>query len=55
MGKCGIRSQHGDINLEIYITNQKLRQLKARISKLQSGGTGNRIIFQKPYFGFWNV
>ena len=27
--------EHGDLNREIEVTNQKLRQLKARISKLQ--------------------
>ena len=35
MEKRGIRTERGDLNREIEITNQKLRQLKARISKLQ--------------------
>ncbi len=34
--KCGIRTERGDLNREIEVTNQKLRQLKARISKLQN-------------------
>jgi len=36
MEKRGIRTERGDINREIEVTNQKLRQLKARISKLQN-------------------
>ena len=36
MEKRGIRTERGDINREIEISNQKLRQLKARISKLQN-------------------
>ena len=36
MKKRGIRTERGNINREIEVTNQKLRQLKARISKLQS-------------------
>ena len=32
----GIRTERGNINREIEVTKQKLRQLKARISKLQS-------------------
>lgn len=36
MQKRGIRTERGDINREIEISNQKLRQLKARISKLQN-------------------
>ena len=35
MEKRGIRTEHGDINREIEVTNQKLRQLKARLVKLQ--------------------
>ncbi|MCI8812991.1 MAG: MobA/MobL family protein, partial [Oscillibacter sp.] len=35
MDKRGIRTERGDLNREIEVTNQKLRQLKARISKLQ--------------------
>ena len=35
MEKHGIRTERGDLNREIEVTNQKLRQLKARISKLQ--------------------
>ena len=35
MEKRGIRTERGDINREIEVTNQKLRQLKARIGKLQ--------------------
>ena len=35
MEKRGIRTERGNINREIEVTNQKLRQLKARISKLQ--------------------
>ncbi len=35
MEKRGIRTERGDLNREIEVTNQKLRQLKARISKLQ--------------------
>ena len=34
MERKGIRTERGDINREIEITNQKLRQLKARINKL---------------------
>ena len=36
MEKRGIRTGRGDLNREIEVTNQKLRQLKARISKLQN-------------------
>ena len=36
MEKRGIRTGRGDLNREIKVTNQKLRQLKARISKLQN-------------------
>lgn len=36
MEKRGIRSERGNINREIEVSNQKLRQLKARISKLQN-------------------
>ena len=36
MEKRGIRTECGDINREIEVTNQRLRQLKARISKLQN-------------------
>lgn len=35
MEKRGIATDRGNINREIEVTNQKLRQLKARISKLQ--------------------
>ena len=35
MEKRGIRTERGDLNREIEVTNQKLRQLKAHISKLQ--------------------
>lgn len=35
MEKRGIRTERGDLNREIEITNQRLQQLKARISKLQ--------------------
>ncbi len=35
MEKCGIRSVRGNINREIEVSNSKLRQLKARITKLQ--------------------
>ena len=35
MEKRGIRTERGDLNHEIEVINQKLRQLKARISKLQ--------------------
>ena len=35
MEKRGIRTERGDLNREIEVTNQKLRQLKARIAKLQ--------------------
>jgi ATP-dependent exoDNAse (exonuclease V) alpha subunit len=34
MEKCGIATERGNINREIEITNRELRQLKARISKL---------------------
>ena len=34
MEKCGIRTERGDINREIEVTNSNLRQLKARIVKL---------------------
>jgi len=33
--KGGIRTGRGDLNREIEVTNQKLRQLKAHVSKLQ--------------------
>jgi chromosome segregation ATPase len=36
MEKRGIRTERGNINREIEVTNQRLRQLKARIVKLQS-------------------
>ncbi len=36
MEKRGIRTERGDLNSEIEVTNQKLRQLKARISKLKN-------------------
>ena len=36
MEKRGIRTERGNINREIEISNQKLRQLKARIVKLQN-------------------
>ena len=36
MEKRGIRTERGNINREIEVTNRNLRQLKARISKLQS-------------------
>ena len=36
MEKRGIRTERGNINREIEITNQRLRQLKARIVKLQN-------------------
>jgi hypothetical protein len=36
MEKRGIRTRRGDINREIQVTNKELRQLKARIVKLQS-------------------
>jgi len=36
MEKRGIRTERGDINRGIEVTNQKLRQLNARIAKLQS-------------------
>ena len=36
MEKRGIRTERGDINREIEVNNQQLRQLKARIVKLQS-------------------
>ncbi len=35
MEKRGIRTERGDLNCEIKVTNKRLRQLKARISKLQ--------------------
>ncbi len=35
MEKRGIRTERGNINREIEVTNQRLRQLKARISKLR--------------------
>lgn len=35
MEKRGIRTERGDLNREIEVTNQRLRQLKARISKLR--------------------
>lgn len=36
MDKRGIRTERGNLNREIEVTNQKQRQLKAHISKLQS-------------------
>lgn len=36
MEKRGIRTERGNLNREIEVTNQRLRQLKARISKLQT-------------------
>lgn len=36
MEKRGIRTERGNINREIEVTNRNLRQLKARIAKLQS-------------------
>ena len=36
MEKRGIRTERGDLNREIEVTNKRLRQLKARISKLQN-------------------
>ena len=36
MEKRGIRTERGNINRKIEVTNQRLRQLKARISKLQN-------------------
>ncbi|MGL5514508.1 MAG: MobQ family relaxase [Sporomusa sp.] len=36
MEKRGISTERGDINREIEVTNKRLRQLKARISKLQN-------------------
>lgn len=36
MEKRGIRTERGDLNREIEVTNQRLWQLKARISKLQN-------------------
>ena len=36
MEKRGIRTERGNLNREIEVTNQCLRQLKARISKLQN-------------------
>lgn len=35
MEKRGIRTERGDLNREIEVTNQRLRQLKARIGKLR--------------------
>ena len=35
MEKRGTRTERGDLNREIEVTNQRLRQLKARISKLR--------------------
>ena len=34
--KRGIRTERGGLNREIEVTNKSLRQLKARISKLQN-------------------
>ena len=36
MEKRGIRTERGGLNREIEVTNQKLRQLKARICELQN-------------------
>ena len=36
MEKRSIRTERGNLNREIEVTNQRLRQLKARISKLQN-------------------
>ena len=36
MEKRGIRTERGNINREIEVSNQKLRQIKARIAKLQN-------------------
>ena len=36
MEKRGIRTERGNLNREIEVTNRRLRQLKARISKLQN-------------------
>ena len=36
MERRGIRTERGNMNREIEVTNQRLRQLKARISKLQN-------------------
>ena len=36
MEKRGIRTERGNLNREIEVSNQRLRQLKARISKLQN-------------------
>lgn len=36
MEKRGIRTNRGDLNREVEVTNQRLRQLKARIGKLQN-------------------
>ncbi len=36
MEKRGIRTKRSDLNREIEVTNKRLRQLKARISKLQN-------------------
>ncbi|MDR2571258.1 MAG: MobA/MobL family protein [Oscillospiraceae bacterium] len=35
MEKCGIRTERGDMNREIKLTNRKIRELKARIAKLE--------------------
>jgi hypothetical protein len=36
MEKRGIRTERGDINRKIEVTNQNLRQIKARLNKLQT-------------------
>ena len=36
MEKRSIHTERGDFNREIEVTNKRLRQLKARISKLQN-------------------
>jgi len=36
MEKRGIRTERGDINRDVEISNQKLRQLKARLTKLET-------------------
>ena len=36
MEKRGIRTERGDINREIEITNRQLRQLRARINRLKN-------------------
>ena len=36
MERRGIRTERGNMNREVEVTNQRLRQLKARISKLQN-------------------